>query len=277
MMKSFFVAVASILMSTTIAGGQTTADTQMSMPDGMTGNMSDMDMAMQMPPVTAEMIGESGMRRLVFYANRSVAALEEVLENVDSADTAKKIEINNKFRSTVARLLDAGTRSELEFEQVAFFFMAAVIDRFGEEFIQRIVRAGEGQDMLTLFRYVSVVGDPDQEGADHGAQFLNNLAAISEDAMPVADFEEVVRTPEAEIRPVAFPSANRAELSIIDRIVINNGEWIITVIRGDTLSLYSSAIFGNASSYDLIFKANQDQIRNPNIINVGQRILLPRP
>ncbi len=153
--------------------------------------------------------------------------------------------------------------------------MAAVIDRFGEGFMQRIGTASGGDDMLTLFRNVSVVGD--SVGADQGSEFLNNLAATSEGVTTGASLEGFVRTPEEDIRPVGFPDASRVELSIIDRIIVVNGNWEVTVMRGDTLSLYSSAVYGDALSYLLIFKANQDKLRNPDIINVGQRIRLPRP
>ncbi len=103
-MRRFFVTTASILISTAMANAQMEEGMQMSTSEGMSGNMPGMDMGMQMPPVTAEMIGESGMRRLVFYANRAVAALEKVLENVDSEDALEQNKINNRFRSTVPPL-----------------------------------------------------------------------------------------------------------------------------------------------------------------------------
>jgi len=53
---------------------------------------------------------------------------------------------------------------------------------------------------------------------------------------------------------------------------INNGRYH-TVVKGDTLWAIAQRYYGNGSRYPEIAKANN--ISNPNIINVGQKLLIP--
>jgi nucleoid-associated protein YgaU len=48
------------------------------------------------------------------------------------------------------------------------------------------------------------------------------------------------------------------------------------VSRGDSLWNISRLAYGDGSRYELIFKANRDKIRNPDLIYPGQTFLLPR-
>jgi nucleoid-associated protein YgaU len=48
-----------------------------------------------------------------------------------------------------------------------------------------------------------------------------------------------------------------------------------TVSRGDSLWRISSLIYGEGTRYAVIYKANQEQIRNPNMIYPGQVFVLP--
>lgn len=49
-----------------------------------------------------------------------------------------------------------------------------------------------------------------------------------------------------------------------------------TVQSGDTLSKIARNHYGNAGEYMKIFYANQDQLRSPDRINVGQTLKIPR-
>jgi nucleoid-associated protein YgaU len=49
----------------------------------------------------------------------------------------------------------------------------------------------------------------------------------------------------------------------------------ITVSRGDSLWSISRRSLGNGTRYALVFKANREQIRNPNLIYPGQVFVLP--
>jgi nucleoid-associated protein YgaU len=47
------------------------------------------------------------------------------------------------------------------------------------------------------------------------------------------------------------------------------------VQAGDTLSKISKQFYGDANKYMEIFKANQDQLTDPNKIQVGQTLKIP--
>lgn len=49
-----------------------------------------------------------------------------------------------------------------------------------------------------------------------------------------------------------------------------------TVQSGDTLSKISKQFYGNAGEYMKIFEANRDQLKDPNMIKVGQVLKIPR-
>jgi len=48
-----------------------------------------------------------------------------------------------------------------------------------------------------------------------------------------------------------------------------------TVQPGDTLSKIAKQFYGNANAYMKIFEANRDQLDNPNMIQVGQELVIP--
>ena len=47
------------------------------------------------------------------------------------------------------------------------------------------------------------------------------------------------------------------------------------VRSGETLSKISKDIYGDANKYMKIFEANKDQLKDPNMIKVGQKLVLP--
>ncbi|MGE5236892.1 MAG: LysM peptidoglycan-binding domain-containing protein [Acidobacteriota bacterium] len=47
------------------------------------------------------------------------------------------------------------------------------------------------------------------------------------------------------------------------------------VVSGDTLSALAKRYYGKASLYMKIFEANRDQLSNPDLIKVGQRLRIP--
>jgi nucleoid-associated protein YgaU len=44
---------------------------------------------------------------------------------------------------------------------------------------------------------------------------------------------------------------------------------------GDTLSKISKQFYGNANAYMKIFEANRDQLKDPDLIKVGQTLRIP--
>jgi nucleoid-associated protein YgaU len=47
------------------------------------------------------------------------------------------------------------------------------------------------------------------------------------------------------------------------------------VVSGDTLSALAKKYYGKASLYMKIFEANKDQLSNPDLIKVGQKLRIP--
>ncbi|MDZ4802816.1 MAG: LysM peptidoglycan-binding domain-containing protein [Bryobacteraceae bacterium] len=54
-----------------------------------------------------------------------------------------------------------------------------------------------------------------------------------------------------------------------------NGGTKYTVQSGDTLSKIAKERYGNASDYMRIFEANRDKLSDPNMIKVGQELVIP--
>ena len=50
-----------------------------------------------------------------------------------------------------------------------------------------------------------------------------------------------------------------------------------TVVSGDTLGKISKQYYGKAGDYKHIFEANTDQLKNPDMIQVGQVLTIPNP
>jgi nucleoid-associated protein YgaU len=48
-----------------------------------------------------------------------------------------------------------------------------------------------------------------------------------------------------------------------------------TVTRGDSLWRISRSAYGVGTRYAIIYRANREQIRNPNLIRPGQVFVLP--
>jgi nucleoid-associated protein YgaU len=52
-------------------------------------------------------------------------------------------------------------------------------------------------------------------------------------------------------------------------------ETIYAVVPGDTLSKIAKRYYGDANKYMKIFEANKDQLKDPNMIQVGQKLRIP--
>ncbi len=62
-----------------------------------------------------------------------------------------------------------------------------------------------------------------------------------------------------------------AEINITDNSIYG----IHTVESGDTLSKIAKSAYGDANSYMKIFEANRDKLNDPNMIKVGQELVIP--
>ncbi len=48
------------------------------------------------------------------------------------------------------------------------------------------------------------------------------------------------------------------------------------VVKGDTLSKIAKHFYGNANKYPVIFEANREVIKNPDLIYPGQKLRIPK-
>jgi len=232
--------------------------------------------------VQIENISESDMRRLVFYADRATHSLQNLVEGAGERSIIEQDKFNMRFRESVSRLADAGKRSGLSMDQVADFFTQAVFDTFGQSFMQQVGALAGGLDFRTLFRNVATVPDPRTNANDAGSTFLNALAQASQGldlSVPLAQGSEVIITqvtPPPSAGPQPFPNATAAERDIVSRVRVVDGRWELTITQGDSLSEIASAIYGDTLSYTVIYSANNSVIANPNVIEVGTRLVLPQ-
>jgi nucleoid-associated protein YgaU len=75
-----------------------------------------------------------------------------------------------------------------------------------------------------------------------------------------------------EVAPARVP----AEAGGLPAAPVEAGERWHVVVRGDTLSGLAKKYYGKAGLYMKIFDANQDQLTDPNLIKVGQRLRIPQ-
>ncbi len=220
---------------------------------------------------TVESLSESDVRRLRFYADRSMRALQAVVETSDAQDFAAQSKANDRFRESITRLGDAGVRSGLSTDAVAEFYTQIVFDNFGQDFIQKLGTIGGGLDFATMFRNVSAPQNT-YGGEDH---YLEALEAESATLTQTAETEE--EHGRGPTGPVALQNASAYEISIVNRVRVNGDTWEIQVESGDSLSGIASAIYGDSLSYTRIYNANRDVLTNPNVLEVGTIVQIPKP
>lgn len=99
----------------------------------------------------------------------------------------------------------------------------------------------------------------------------DQAAAEPDDTVPAG--EEAAPAPDMEVSIASDPAATAAEATApaLERV---NGSVIIR--RGDSLWRISRRVYGRGVRYSTIYLANQDQIRDPDMIWPGQVFAVPR-
>ena len=70
--------------------------------------------------------------------------------------------------------------------------------------------------------------------------------------------------------------ASTYEKSLKSEVLVRSNEMRIIIVKsGDTLSKIAKKAYGDTQSYDKIFKANPEIIKNPDQIFVGQKLRIP--
>ncbi|MDA1185638.1 MAG: LysM peptidoglycan-binding domain-containing protein [Acidobacteria bacterium] len=73
----------------------------------------------------------------------------------------------------------------------------------------------------------------------------------------------------------AFPGWDK-EVAADIRVEKSDIHGIHTVVAGDSLSKIAKVHFDNPNRYMDIFNANKDQLKDPNLIHPGQRLVIPK-
>jgi LysM repeat protein len=74
-------------------------------------------------------------------------------------------------------------------------------------------------------------------------------------------------------KEAAAPAELKANISVADESVYHRH----TVVGGDTLGKIAKHYFDNAGDYVKIFEANRDILSDPDMIKVGQVLVIPAP
>ena len=267
-----------LMFMVVFAAGSAVADARYSISNPQQSSYFRLEYAQ----VQVDDLSQSDLRRLIYYADRATRTLQNLVEDADTRSRNEQDKVDKRFRESIVRLADAGARSGLSMDQVADFYTEIVFDNFGQEFIQKAGELAGGLDFRTLFRNAATVSTPAPVTTDSGISFVDFLAATNQDIqrdVPVSENNQPPPPSQEQQTdgPVAFPNANAIELSIVNRIRVNNGRWELTIKAGDPLSTIASAIYGDSQSYAVIYDANSAVIINPNVIEVDTLLILPRP
>jgi phage tail protein X len=99
----------------------------------------------------------------------------------------------------------------------------------------------------------------------------NELATKDDLSKLYAKLNQIMENDKTKIKSSDYVSKIKKETK-----VRKNAMRIITVRRGDTLSLIAKRAYGNPMMYSKIFAANPDLIKNPNMIFPGQKLRVPK-
>jgi len=234
---------------------------------------------LQFAQSSIDAMSASDLRRLVFYTERTIGSLTEIIEAAESGSFDELGRLIESLRGNISRLSDAGNRSGIPRDEITEFFIQAVLDGHGDGFLESVSSAAGGLDIPTLFRNVETVSASRSTTLTNNDQFLSALEDASE-GLSLSETQgqvQVVEAGEPTAGPVARANATANERAVIDRIAAKTDGWEITVVSGDSLALIASALYGDSLSYNIIFQANQNILSNPNSLNIGDKLKLPMP
>lgn len=182
----------------------------------------------------------------------SVTAATLVLAGAASAQTASNDEMRNLTSSILAGI--SGKAPE----------PAATSSRVGTDALRGLVEQAlkEGQSDAYLEALIS-------EAADKGQ------IAVS-DSMRTTTGEVDTRTLLASLVSKSEAAPADVEALIVEASGEPLADRFYQVVSGDSLAAISLSYYGNASDYTRIFEANRDSLSRPDLIGVGQILLIPR-
>ena len=81
---------------------------------------------------------------------------------------------------------------------------------------------------------------------------------------------------QAEVEETLKPLAEVESVSPEPSAEVTASTETYTVQSGDSLSAIAERLYGDASAYTRIFDANRDKLSNPDMIQPGQELVIPR-
>ncbi len=228
----------------------------------------------------ATVLSDSDIRRINHYAAQALDTLGAFGEGAGDVDV---------LRQKVQRLVDAGQRSGMDLAHTADYFEAYAQANSAGPMPGAFLDATGNFDAHTLLSSVSIYLENNQPTeVDVAAIDENDLAAVSSVAQRLSPSQAntnmqltVVTQPTPVVAetldgPVIAADAPPIVRAILERVQIKEGEWVITVEPGDSLGQYSNALYGDTLQFQRIYEANLDKMATPNVIEVGQELVLPR-
>jgi mono/diheme cytochrome c family protein len=126
------------------------------------------------------------------------------------------------------------------------------------------------EDLATLVAYLQIL---------HLWALVEKMPPDGE-SVPAPKQPEIAATPRVEKAPRKSAVASRPSLKDeeegLKQAEVSPMAKTVIVRRGDTLSLIAERAYGDPTQWPLIYKANKDKIRDPNLISVGLELVLPR-
>lgn len=94
------------------------------------------------------------------------------------------------------------------------------------------------------------------------------------DFSQVKNLQKTEATPSTTPRP-DFSNVRSGGSSTAPAVKTEGVQKLHTVVAGDTLSKIAKKEYGNAKRWRVIFEANQDILKNPDLIHPGQVLKIP--
>jgi hypothetical protein len=244
-------------------------------------NLSRPTYGVDVAQTTARVLTDSEIRRINHY---SAQAMDVVLA-FGVAGGSTDIDI---LRQKVHRLIDAGKRSGMSLVQVADYFEAYMNQNANAPVPGPFLDAAGQFDARTLLSSVQLHRDnaapQEVDVAAVDAHDLEGVRSVAQRlaAAPVEtnlQLSVVTSAPDAVIEshdgPTIPADAPANVRSILERVHVKGGQWVITVVPGDSLGQYANALYGDSLLFRQIYDANLDVMSTPNVIEVGQELVLP--
>lgn len=211
-------------------------------------------------------IAPSSLRRLTFYSDKAMLALFDLVNEDLVAGEGGTIseKTTNAFRNAIERLIGAGDKAGLDVDQTAVFFGQEVAVRFSGPIPQLLQGDGGEIDARTLFSGISGSTAAREES---DAAYLLALQG---------EIQAMQATPEEPVKPeVVAPVDDNVDPEFAARVVVIAGKRTIAVEQGDSLAGYAAAFYGDRLLYRSIFAANRDTMSDPNLLDIGQVVVIP--